>query len=102
MKIYLGALLLLLLIFSGPATAAIPELETGVLLQDGSNDLTVSLMANPFVVDWNDDGAKDLLVGQFIYGNIALYLNQGSDFKPQFNGSTLIKSNGVNITTTYG
>lgn len=38
----------------------------------------------PCVVDWNGDGKKDLLVGQFNDGCIRLFLNQGTDSAPVF------------------
>jgi hypothetical protein len=51
----------------------------------------------PFVVDWNLDGRKDLLVGQEgIYQppNVYVYLNEGTDSLPVFNDSTPILRNG--------
>ncbi len=44
----------------------------------------------PDVVDWNNDGKKDLLVGQFKDGAIHLYLNQGTDATPVFKDFTLL------------
>ena len=45
--------------------------------------------------------AKDLVVGQFTYGYIWLYLNQGTNLNPVFNGGSKIESNGSPITTSY-
>jgi len=102
MKTLTGTGLCLMLFLIGSAMADMPELQPGVFLQNGATELKVNLMANPFVVDWNNDGAKDLLVGQFVYGNIALFLNKGSDFQPEFQGMKLLTSNASAITTTYG
>lgn len=44
----------------------------------------------PDVVDWNNDGKKDLLVGQFKEGSIRLYLNKGTDAKPVFGEFSLL------------
>ena len=38
----------------------------------------------PCATDWNNDGKKDLIVGQFEGGKIRLYLNEGTDEKPRF------------------
>ncbi len=44
----------------------------------------------PDVVDWNNDGKKDLVVGQFKPGGIQLYLNEGTDAKPVFGEGTFL------------
>jgi hypothetical protein len=41
----------------------------------------VSGMASPFVVDWNNDNKKDLVVGD-MSGNLNVYINYGSDREP--------------------
>ncbi len=49
-----------------------------------SQDLpTVSGAAVPFVADWNNDGRKDLLVGQ-ANGGVTLYINNGLEVAPAF------------------
>jgi hypothetical protein len=103
MKVFkVSAIGLLALMCAGLLFADAPSLKGEVLIKNGGNDLKVNLYSNPFAVDWNNDGAKDLLVGQFEYGNILLYLNQGTNLNPVFNGGSKIKSNGVNIDLTYG
>lgn len=93
---------LLCCIWVSPADAQDPEFKAGVYIYNGTFPLEVDRHSNPFVVDWNNDGLKDLLVGQFTYGYIWLYLNQGTDLNPVFNGGTMIQSGGAPITTTYG
>ncbi|MFH2000291.1 MAG: hypothetical protein ABIK28_11460, partial [Planctomycetota bacterium] len=66
----------------------------------GSIDVDLHLI--PVCVDWNEDGAKDLLVGQYNNGYIHLFLNQGSDYNPVFTTSTLLEAGGVPIVTSYG
>ncbi len=46
----------------------------------------------PCAVDWNGDGNKDLLVGQFDQGAIRLYLNNGTDRKPELTDKGLVKA----------
>jgi len=56
----------------------------------------------PFVCDWNNDGRKDLLVGQEGIGlpcNVFVYLNQGPDSAPVFADSTPIRVSGVPINS---
>jgi hypothetical protein len=100
--IVFAAFAAILFISAGSLRAEAPDLETGVLIKDGSSNLSVNYHSSACVVDWNNDGRKDLVVGQFYYGYIWLFLNTGTDINPLFNGGTLINSNGSPITTTYG
>ncbi len=97
--ILIGTLFVLL---AGTAQVDPPNLEDGVYVYDGASPLAVGLMSAPTVIDWNNDGKKDLLVGHFDQGYISLYLNQGTDANPVFDGGSLIESNGSPITTSYG
>jgi hypothetical protein len=40
--------------------------------------------AAPFVVDWDQDGKLDLVVGQFGEGKLKIFRNLGSTSKPQY------------------
>ena len=93
---------LLLFQFGGTGLADSPELESGVLIEDSSGPIDMDLHFVPASVDWDEDGAKDLLVGQYTDGHINLFLNQGSDFKPVFTTSTLLESAGSPIITSFG
>lgn len=56
--------------------------------------LTVSTKAAPFVVDWDNDGLKDLVVGCGD-GTVRLYLNTASDSAPFFNNGFIdLSANG--------
>ena len=46
----------------------------------------------PFVTDWNNDGKKDLIVGQPHHGKIRLYLNYGTDSDPMFKDFTYLSA----------
>jgi len=81
--------------------AQTPVLDAGVYIQDGVRDLSVITYSAPEVHDWNNDGKKDLLVGEYANGNpgkIKLFLNQGTDVAPVFDGGSFIQIRGVNLS----
>ena len=45
------------------AQGGVPALQSGTNVCDGAVWLNVGAGSLPFVVDWNNDGKKDLLVG---------------------------------------
>jgi hypothetical protein len=79
-------------------------LAAGVLLQAGGAPIYGDTPGHttPTAADWDGDGKKDLLMGQFNQGNIWFYSNQGTDAAPSFGSGTKIKCAGSNITTSYG
>jgi len=58
--------------------------------------------AVPCVTDWNGDGKKDLLVGNFYKGWIHLYLNSGTNNQPVFRSETRMQANSADISVGYG
>jgi hypothetical protein len=72
------------------------------LINDGGTPIDVGYYGAPTMSDWNRDGAKDLILGQFDLGKVRLYLNQGSDTAPAFNGYTFFQAGGVDITLPSG
>lgn len=85
------------------AGADIPFLEAPVFIEDGGVPLSPGMYTIPEVVDWNNDGAKDLVVGVYTTSNnILLYINQGTDLNPVFNGGNPVESGGVPITVSWG
>ena len=78
-------------------------LREGVKLQaDGKTiDVEVGHLV-PCALDWNGDGAKDLIVGQFSGGRIRLYLNHASDAEPKLGASTFLKAGGKEIRLDAG
>lgn len=89
---------------TAPVVAAVKKMtfKKGRLLKDGENVLTVGLTASPDVVDWNNDGKKDLLVGTFHSGAVYLFLNQGTDAAPVFKGSSRIIAGEAALKVGYG
>jgi len=67
-----------------------PLFAPGVVIQAGSpssTNLDVGDNAAPVVVDWDNDGRKDLIIGNK-EGCLFLYLNTGKDEAPVFGSST--------------
>lgn len=63
----------------------------GVMINVGSNSA-------PVVVDWDEDGELDMLLGNESPGNVRLYINDGSDSAPVFSSYTLVQSGSTAIT----
>ena len=91
-----------LLVLGAMAYAAVPQFAAPFIVQADGSDLVVSLISDPFMVDWDGDGLNDLIVGQFTEGKIRFYPNSGTNQEPVFTGFTYLQADGVDITTTYG
>jgi WD40 repeat protein len=78
-------------------TDAEPAFDGGTLLQVGppgaEGTISVGARACPTVVDWDNDGLKDLAVGA-LDGKIHIFLNEGTDIAPDFLIETLAKNSG--------
>lgn len=84
------------------ANAQTPTFEYGQFIYDGTLPVDVGLYSSPFVYDWNGDGKKDLVTGQFTNGNIRYYENWGDELDPVFNGFAYLQASGAVITLPYG
>ena len=84
MKI-LGTTLSTLVLLAASAVYA-GELEKPFQLMAGDEPLDVGGIgyAAPFVGDFDMDGRRDLLVGQFVDGKMRIFLNQGTNGAPEF------------------
>ena len=61
-----------------------PELETPVRLEAAGKPIDTDIgHAAPFVCDFDGDGVKDLLVGQFGQGLLWIYRNEGTKAEPR-------------------
>ncbi len=74
-------------IFLNIGTDETPTFDGGTLLKVGQPaskvDIDVGDRATPYVVDWNNDGKKDLVVGA-LDGKIHIFINEGTDTAPDF------------------
>jgi len=77
-----------------------PVFNRAVWLQDGVSTLTTGNEASPVMVDWNRDGKRDLLCGDY-NGNVNYWENTGTDVSPLFNGSMKLKAGGSIIDVVY-
>jgi len=79
-----------------------PTLRAAILIKDGDNPLSIGHTTSPEVIDWNNDGKKDLLVGTFSEGKIKLFLNQGTDADPIFAGGEFLQAGGEELHAGSG
>jgi hypothetical protein len=83
----LRAAIFALVAFSGgfaELKAAPPPLGARIYVQNGTDKLNVGSWAAPNVADWNGDGYRDLVVGDYS-GYFRVFRNQGSAEQPEFN-----------------
>jgi len=64
----------------------------GVMVKAGGKDVDTGSRASPCMADWNEDGKKDLVMGNGS-GEIFVYLNEGTNQQPVF-GKPLKLNNG--------
>ncbi|MBN1670516.1 MAG: VCBS repeat-containing protein [Kiritimatiellae bacterium] len=69
--------------FENAGTRDKPRFAPGVALRAGGRPLRVAGFATPVVCDWNNDGRKDLVVGDLL-GRVRVFLNTGADDAPEF------------------
>ena len=67
-----------------------PDIKAGGVTIDVGNN------SAPFVVDWNEDGLLDLVVGHET-GNVRLYLNSGTPTVHNFTTFSLIETSGTPV-----
>lgn len=83
------------------------ETGSGLVLHDTLRNnsgvkIKVNYNSNPEVVDWNEDGKKDLLIGEQSplspnTGTLRLYLNIGTNAAPVFNTYSMVTCAGAQI-----
>ena len=86
-------------------TPTAPLFDTGARVQvgvfDNKVDINVGERATPCVVDWNEDGLYDLLVGA-LDGQLRLYYNEGGGLPPDFRHTIYIGDGSGNLTVPLG
>ena len=58
--------------------------------------------AAPYLYDWDKDGTRDLLVGQFGQGKLRIYLNAGTERKPRYDKLEWFRAGGAVATVPAG
>jgi len=81
-------------------TDANPVFNTSSYIQASGVNLDVGSRASPVAVDWDQDGKKDLLIGE-TYGSIRFYPNVGTDAAPVFTSYFSVMAGGSNIDVGY-
>ncbi len=71
-------------------------------IQASGANMQVDYYGAPYAYDWNGDGNKDLLVGQFVSGAVRLYENTGTNNNPQFGDFSYLQASGTNIALPSG
>ncbi len=69
---------------------------------NGSPIIVPSGCASPFVYDWDGDGLKDLLFGQYTSGRVQFRKNYGTNAAPVFTSGSYIQVDGVAISVSSG
>jgi len=82
--------------------AQAPRFNGPAYILDSGVQIDVGYYGSPCVYDWNGDGKKDMIIGQFDNGYIRFYQNIGSDIEPQFSGYEFLYASGSQITLPYG
>lgn len=82
--------------------AQLPVFRGPYWIEDNGVPIDVGWYGAPLMYDWDGDGAKDLITGQFTGGYIRYYRNLGPDSSPVFNGFSYFTASGGQITLPYG
>jgi len=87
-------------VFLNANTNTEPKFGGGSTVQygppDAKTNITVGARTTVDVVDWNNDGRKDLVAGN-TNGQLLLYRNAGTDAEPRFDGCQEVQADGVPI-----
>jgi hypothetical protein len=94
------AVLFLLAALVSTTLAELPRFRGPFPVRDAGSLVTidVGLVSAPLMFDWDRDGRKDLLCGQFDSGKIRFYPNIGEDTAPVFNGYRFLRADSADIT----
>jgi len=80
------------------ARAELPRFLGPIAVLDNGVPIDVGEVSAPLMFDWNRDGRKDLLCGQYDSGKIRFYQNLGSDSAPVFSGYQFLRADSADIT----
>src|SRR5262245_57286628 len=79
-----------------PAADVAADLQLPVQIQAGGQPLDVQRSGHsaPFAGDFDGDGVRDLLVGQYEQGRLRIYRNLGTNSEPRFDAHTWLTAGG--------
>lgn len=78
--------------------AQTPVFETGQRVQAGGTDIDVGYYASPFYYDWDGDGVKDLVTGQYSSGYVRFYKNYGTNSNASYSAFQYLYADGSPIS----
>ena len=83
-------------IYLNTNTDADPQFSGYTYVQVGGSTYDVGSYSSPYITDWNEDGKKDLIVGDST-GYVRLLTNVGTNAAPLFNSAEIIKDGSGNM-----
>ena len=90
------------ILMCGFAMATAPQFGSFSWIEANGSRIDVGWFGAPCVKDWDGDGLKDLVLGQFTSGKILFYANSDSNDSPVFTTSSFIQSDGTDISVPSG
>jgi hypothetical protein len=90
------------LLLAALAVGQVPRFRAPARIESGGSPIDLGYYTAPVMFDWNDDGKKDMIVGQFSYGYIAYFENVGEDSAPEFASHEYLQASGQAIQLPYG
>ena len=98
-RLVLAGVLLTCFVQGQPA----PELDEPFRIMAGDEPISVDMgYAAPCYTDFDGDGIRDLLVGQFDDGKLRIYRNTGTDAQPGFSEFFYFQAAGADATVPVG
>lgn len=102
MRLHMKLFLFAVLVLGVTALADTPDYQSPFRINANGSPIELSLgHANPLVTDWNGDGLKDLIVGQYTGGKLRYYQNDDSNESPAFGNFTYMQADGSDISLTF-
>ncbi len=79
----------------GASSAGAASFQSPFQVKDAETPISVDIChAAPLYVDYDGDGKKELLVGQFGEGKVRIYRNEGTNKVPKFKGFAWFQAGG--------
>ena len=87
-------------IFLNTGADSAPVFDGYTLLQVGGIEFRCTKFSFPGVVDWNNDGKKDVFCGEQS-GKVNLLINEGSNSAPLFNSQSYVKEGLIDLKVPF-